>query len=167
LYAIGLVGYSAARIVSPVFYALGRNRVAVIVSVGAVAVNIAASVVLVGVLGFRGLALGTSIAAMAHGVALVILLRSALGGLEGGRLAATLVKSVVAAAAMAAAARATHAWVTHAIQNQNTFAQASALALAIGAGVVVLAISAKFLKIAEFDEAVAAAQAQARKLLDR
>ena len=68
---------------------------------------------------------------------------------------------------MAAAARATHAWVTHAIQDQNTFAQASALALANGTGVVVLVITAKFLRIAEFDEAVTAAQAQARKLLDR
>jgi len=94
-------------------------------------------------------------------------LRNALGGLEGERLAATLVKSVVASAAMAAVARATHAWVTHAIQDQNTFAQASALVLAIGSGVVVLAITANFLRIAEFDEAVSAAQAQARKLLDR
>ena len=33
LYAIGLVGYSIVRIVSPVFYALGANRIPVIVSV--------------------------------------------------------------------------------------------------------------------------------------
>ena len=32
VYAIGLVGYSAARIASPVFYALRRSRVAVILS---------------------------------------------------------------------------------------------------------------------------------------
>jgi len=67
---------------------------------------------------------------------------------------------------MAAAARATHAWVTQAIQDQNTLAQASSLALAIGAGVAVLAITAKLLRMAEFDEAVSAATAQARKLLD-
>ena len=167
VYAIGLVGYSAARIASPVFYTLGRNRVPVIVSIAAVAVNIAASLALVGGLGFRGLALGTSIAAMAHGVALLVLLREELGGLEVERLAGTLVKSLVASAAMAGAARGTHAWVTHAIQDQNTFAQASALALAIGAGVAVLAIAAKLLRISEFDEAVSLARAQARKLLDR
>jgi putative peptidoglycan lipid II flippase len=166
-YALGLVGYSAARISSPMFYALGRNRVPVIISVAAVAVNIAASLALVGGLGFRGLALATSIAAMAHGAALLILLRGELGGLEGNRLAATLVKSVGASAAMAAAARATHAWVTQAIQDQNTLAQVSALALAIAAGVAVLAITAKLLRIAEFDEAVAGATAQARKLLSR
>ena len=32
-YAIGLVGYSVVRIASPTFYALGRNRVPVVVSV--------------------------------------------------------------------------------------------------------------------------------------
>src|SRR5262245_43747273 len=35
-YAVGLVGYATARIASPVFYALGRSRVPVIVSVSAV-----------------------------------------------------------------------------------------------------------------------------------
>ena len=38
-YAIGLVGYSVVRIVSPIFYALGRNRTPVIVSVVVVLVN--------------------------------------------------------------------------------------------------------------------------------
>ena len=40
LYAIGLIGYSAARIASPVFYALGRSRVPVAVSIAAIAVNV-------------------------------------------------------------------------------------------------------------------------------
>ena len=167
LYAIGLVGYSAARIASPIFYALGRNRVPVIVSVAAVAVNIVASVALVGPLGFRGLALGTSLAAVVHGAALLVVLRSELGGIDGGRLAATLIKSAVASAAMAGAAQATHAWVTGTIQDQDTLAQAAALALAIGAGLAVLAIAAKILRIAEFDEAVTSVRLQARKLLDR
>jgi putative peptidoglycan lipid II flippase len=167
LYAIGLVGYSAARIASPIFYALGRNRVPVIVSVAAVAVNVVASVALVRPLGFRGLALGTSLAAVVHGAALMVVLRSELGGIDGGRLAATLIKSGVASAAMAGAAQVTHAWVTGTIQDQNTLAQAAALALAIGAGVAVLAIAAKILRIAEFDEAVTSARLQARKLLNR
>ncbi len=33
-YAIGLIGYSIVRIISPTFYALGRSRVPVIVSAG-------------------------------------------------------------------------------------------------------------------------------------
>jgi putative peptidoglycan lipid II flippase len=55
-YAIGLIGYSIVRIVSPVFYALGQNRTPVMVSIAAVAVNIVSSVALVRPFGYRGLA---------------------------------------------------------------------------------------------------------------
>ena len=167
LYAIGLIGYSAARIASPVFYALGRNRVPVVVSIAAVAVNVAGSLGLVGTLGFRGLALSTSLAALVHGAALLVVLRGALGGLHGRRLTATLIKSAAASAAMAGAALAAHTWLTQTIQEQNTSAQAITLALAIGAGVAGLAVTARILRIAEFDEAVSSARAQARKLLGR
>ena len=40
LYAIGLVGYSVVRIISPTFYAVGRSRIPVMVSAGSVIVNI-------------------------------------------------------------------------------------------------------------------------------
>src|SRR4030095_10040803 len=47
LYAIGLIGYSVVRIISPTFYAMGRSRVPVMVSAGSVLVNIALNVTLV------------------------------------------------------------------------------------------------------------------------
>jgi putative peptidoglycan lipid II flippase len=102
-YAIGLVGYSAVRIASPTFYALGRSRVPVLVSGGAILVNVFASVPLVWLMGFRGLALGTSIAAIANAAALLWLLRGAIGGLDGRHLWITTIKIVAAAGAMALA----------------------------------------------------------------
>ena len=78
LYAVGLVGYATARIVSPVFYAMGRSRVPVIVSLCTIALNLAANVALVRVMGFRGLALGTSLAMLVNGLALLVLLRRRL-----------------------------------------------------------------------------------------
>jgi putative peptidoglycan lipid II flippase len=167
LYAIGLVGYSAARIASPVFYALGKNRVPVAVSMGSIAVNVAASVTLVGLLGFRGLALSTSIAALVHGIALLILLRTELRSLAGTRLLATGGKTALASGAMAWTAVITHAWMTDAVQDASTIGQATALAAAIGAGLAALALAAKGLRIAEFDEAVARLREQAQKLLSR
>jgi putative peptidoglycan lipid II flippase len=165
LYAIGLVGYSAARIASPVFYAIGRNRVPVVVSVASIAVNVAASLALVAVMGFRGLSLSTSIAALVHGAALLLLLRGELGGLDGARLAATLAKASAASAAMAWASVATHTWMTGIVQDQRTLGQAVCLAAAIGAGLIVLALSAKILQIAELDEALAHVRERVRKLL--
>ena len=40
-YAIGLIGYSVVRIISPTFYAIGRSRVPVTVSAASVLVNVA------------------------------------------------------------------------------------------------------------------------------
>jgi len=86
LYAVGLIGHSATRIVSPIFYALRQSQIAVAASLAAIAVNVVLSVSLAGSMGFRGLALATSIAALASGGLLVLLLRRRLQGIEGRRL---------------------------------------------------------------------------------
>src|SRR5882672_1078073 len=50
LYAVGLVGYATARIVSPVFYAIEQSRVPVVVSLCTIAFNLAANLWLVRVM---------------------------------------------------------------------------------------------------------------------
>ena len=52
LYAVGLIGYSTARIVSPTFYALRRGKIPVAVSIGSIALNVVLSTALVEVIGF-------------------------------------------------------------------------------------------------------------------
>ena len=86
-YAVGLLGYSVVRIASPTFYALGRNRTPVTVSMITVVANATLSILLVRVFGFRGLALGTSLAALFNATVLLTLLRRHLGGLVGEQLA--------------------------------------------------------------------------------
>ncbi len=65
-YAIGLVAYAAIKVVAPAFYALGRTRVPVIASVTAVAANLIWNVLTFRRFGHVGLAVGTSIAALAN-----------------------------------------------------------------------------------------------------
>jgi putative peptidoglycan lipid II flippase len=166
-YSLGLVGYSAARIASPVFYAVGRNRVPVVISVASIGVNVVASLLLVGPLGFRGLALGTSIAALVHGCGLLVLLWSALGGLEATRLVTTLAKTLAASSVMAGAAVSTQALMMPSMQNQATLAQAASLAASIAAGLVALAVAAKVVRLAEFDDMTARLRLQVRMLLER
>ena len=103
LYALGLVGYSVVKIVSPTFYAIGRSRTPVAVGVAAVLLNAVLSVTSAPLFGYRGLALSASIAALFNAGALVWLARGALGGLELRRVAATGVKVLVASVLMAAA----------------------------------------------------------------
>jgi putative peptidoglycan lipid II flippase len=164
-YAVGLVGYSAVRIVSPTFYAIRQSRVPVMVSGAAIAINIVLSVLLVRYLGFRGLALGTSIAAMANAAALIWLLRRRLDGLGGHRLPVVFAKIVIAATVMAAVSVATQYEMNRVAPGMGLFAQGSRLAASIGAGLIALAAMATFLRVSEFAAVVAILQLKVRKLL--
>jgi putative peptidoglycan lipid II flippase len=167
LYAVGLVGYSAARIASPAFYALGRSRVPVLVSVGTIALNVTLSLALVRAMGFRGLALGTSIAAIANGAALIWLLRGRLDGVEGRGLTVVLVKVSLAAMIMAFAALSIERGAQVVAPSPSLTFQVTRLAASIGGALVVLALTAKLLRITEFDEMLALLQMRVRKLLGR
>ena len=167
LYAVGLVGYSAVRIASPIFYAIGKSRVPVMVSMGAIVINVVASVTLVRLMGFRGLALGTSIAAVANAGVLVWLLRRRLGGLDLRCLSLTLVKATLSAAVMAVAAVAIQHAMDRVVPGPHVTAQALRLGSSIGGGLLALATMATLLRMEEFAEAVEMVQRQVRKVLGR
>src|SRR5690606_4927304 len=109
-YAIGLIAYSIVRIASPTFYALGRNRTPVIVSLFTVVVNATLNIILVRVMGYTGLALGTSIAAIFNACVLLVLLRRALDGLELLRILNSLARIALASLAMGAVAMGVDRW---------------------------------------------------------
>jgi putative peptidoglycan lipid II flippase len=153
-YAPGLLGYSAVKIASPTFYALRDSRTPVIVSVLSVLANLAINLALVRVMGFRGLALGTALAAMFNAVTLLWLLRRRLGGLDGRRIATSLLKIVIASIVMGLAAWYTSFWLTRAIPDDALLWKAVRVTAAIATGVAVLVLSARALRIAEFEEAL-------------
>ncbi len=154
-YAVGLLGYSVVRIVSPTFYALGQNRVPVIVSVVSVALNIVISLALVGVLGYRGLALATAIASLVNAATLLALLHRRLGGLEESRLLGSLVRIVVAAAVMGVAAATAEYYLAIWVPGRSIVVQIFRVGGAITAGLCVLAAAAWLLRIREFTQGVA------------
>ena len=165
LYAVGLVGYSTARITSPVFYAMGRSRVPVAVSAGTVALNLAANIALVRAMGFRGLALGTSLAMLANGVVLLVLLRQRLGRGDDRYLGVTLAKTVAAALVMAAVAWGVERLAAGVMGGPGTLVQAARLGSAIAAGLAALAVVARLLRIRELDSAIEAARARVPRAL--
>lgn len=162
LYAVGLVGYSTTRIISPVFYALGRSRVPVVLSGVSVTINLVLSVLFVGVMGFRGLALATSVAALANATLCVWLLRDQLGGIGGRHLAGTCAKVLVAAATMSAVVFAVNRSLHGASASGSTLGQAAALVATIVAGLVALGVTARVLGIDELDTLYAEARRRLR-----
>jgi putative peptidoglycan lipid II flippase len=152
-YAIGLVAYSVVRIVSPAFYAMRLSRIPVMASIVSVVTNVTLNYMLVRTMGYSGLALGTSAAALVNAGLQAALLRKHIGGLEGRRLAVTMAGISVAAAAMALAAWSTHWVLGRAWPGDAITLQALRVTTAITVGLAVLAGAAALLGIREFDEA--------------
>ncbi|HJR58839.1 MAG TPA: murein biosynthesis integral membrane protein MurJ [Vicinamibacterales bacterium] len=159
-YAPGLLGYSAVKIASPTFYSLRDSRTPVVVSVLSIGANLAINLVLVRVMGYRGLALGTAIAAIFNAVVLLWLLRGRVGGLEGRRVAVAMAKITLAAMAMGAAAHFTAAGLTEITPRGGEAAKFVRVFGGIGAGLAALAAAARLLRIEEFNDAV-------RRVLER
>jgi putative peptidoglycan lipid II flippase len=103
-YAIGLVGYSAVKVLAPAFYALDKRNLPMLVSLGSIAVNFCLNWFFTFhlQLGHRGLALSTSLVAITNFLLLYILMRRLSGRLETGLMIRTLAKLLVAGALLAA-----------------------------------------------------------------
>ena len=153
-YAPGLLGYSAVKIASPTFYSLRDSRTPVIISVVSVLANLAMNLALVRVMGYRGLALGTALAAMFNAGALLWMLERRLEGLEARRILVAFAKILIASLLMAAAAWAIEGWLSTAFPGRGELMRMVRLFSAIGAGIGVLVVSARLLRIEEFDEAI-------------
>ena len=154
-YAVGLLGYASVRVSSPVFYAIRQSKVPVIVSLWTIALSIVINVVLVRVMGFRGLALGTSLAVLVNGGALLLLLHRRLGGIEHGSLVLTFVKTIVASGIMAVVSVSVEHLIARAVPGHGTAAQVIRLSATIAAGLAALTATAKSLGIREYDDALA------------
>src|SRR5262245_53221237 len=85
-YAIGLAGYAGIKVVAPAFFALNDARTPMRVSVLSIVVNFGLNWLFVRILGFGavGLALSTSIVALANCGILLVVLRRRLGPLGEG-----------------------------------------------------------------------------------
>jgi putative peptidoglycan lipid II flippase len=153
-YAGGLLGYSVVRIVTPTFYAMGRSRMPVMVSMGSVVVNVALNLVLVRVMGYRGLALGTSITALLNAWVQLMLLRRMLSGIEGGRIAGTFLRVGAASIVMAATAWYADRTLAGLLPGDALSVQLARLSATIGLAVLALVASARALGMSELNEAI-------------
>ncbi len=99
-YALGLPAYGIYKIFAPVFFALDRPKVPVIISVISIALNIIFCVALVPSYGFKVLALGTTISMMANAILQSILMSRELKPGLGFFINMKLVKTFLAGGVM-------------------------------------------------------------------
>jgi len=157
-YAPGMVGYSAVRLCVPGLYALGTNLTPAVVSVATILVNLGLNLVLVRLLGYPGLALGTSLAAMLNATILALLLRHRLGGLDGGRLLGGFIRIAVASVVMGLSVCSAERWlasywlVNFWKEPPGDLLSALVIGVEILLGVFVFTFTARLLGLEELDQ---------------
>ncbi len=105
-YALSLFAYAGAMVVDRGFYSLEDTKTPVIVSVIAIIANIWAALSLVGIMQECGLALAYSFAGIINLFILLACLRYKIGHIDGRKIIASLVYSMIASVFMAIAIRA-------------------------------------------------------------
>lgn len=144
-YALGLFAYAVTKIQVPTFYALGDTKTPVKASVSAVAIKIGASFAFIAILmrlgldGFLGLALSTSLAAWINFCWLALALRRKLGSFREERVVSSCLKMVVLSAVMALVAGFAHGALERWIGGGGLLGEAGRLGVAIVAAVAFLA----------------------------
>lgn len=91
-YCIGLFAYSSVRLTASTFYSMGDTKTPVKTSAVAVSVNIILNLILMHPLGFKGLALAASVAAMTNLFLLLKILDKRIGPLDRKDIAMTFFK---------------------------------------------------------------------------
>lgn len=102
-YALGLIGHSLLEVSARTFYAQQDTRTPLFVAMGAMLVNVVASLMLREPLGHAGLALGNSIGVSLEVLALLLIARRRMNGIDERRILASSARFVAGSAIMAIA----------------------------------------------------------------
>ncbi len=154
-YALGLVAFTSARILSPAFYALSDARTPMLVSVFSIAINVALPLLFLRVwhMGFSALALTTACAVGIECLILAECLRRKLGGLEGRYLRACFGRVALASAAMALPLYLLHRHLFTAF-TETRLAYCAELAILLPIALILFIAAARALSVQEIDFAL-------------
>jgi putative peptidoglycan lipid II flippase len=135
MYCVGLPAFAGVGVMTRAFYALGDTRKPVQASFVSVALNLVLNLLLMRALAHYGLALSTSITAVANFAQLAFYLRRRVGPLEGRRMLATLARVLVASVLAMAPCAIALAWLG---ERWHRGAAYELVTVAAGAGVALV-----------------------------
>jgi len=154
LYAIGLCGYAALKILVNAFYALERRKTPMVVSFTAVGLNLLLNLLFTRYLGWghRGLAFSTACVATSNFVLLYLLMRAHLGGLESRLMLGLLGRLTLASGVLYLIAAAGARWLLSDWAVQDFWPKCVSLLLVIAVAGSAFFVTARALGIAEVRE---------------
>lgn len=152
-FALGLFSFSTFQLLLRAYYSMQDTRTPALVNIAAVGLNVALDLLFVLVLGLgvRGLALGHATAYTFGSIALLLMVRRRLGGIDGRRILSGLFRTVPAAAATAAVAWGVARLIGEQLGIVTLGAQALQVVGAVAAGVLVFVAAALMFRIEEVD----------------
>jgi putative peptidoglycan lipid II flippase len=162
-YAIGLYAYSGVKVLAPAFYALDAARVPLLGSVLGMAANVALNFALYPVLGYVGVALGTSLAAIANFGVLVVAWRARFGGFGAAGVLRQLAKVAVATAILGLAAWGAHRGAASLVPGAGLAGQAVRALLPVAAGALAYFAAARALRVGELADLTGALRRRASR----
>ena len=164
-YALGLAAYSGIKVLAPAFYAIDRRTTPMLVSFGAIGVNLGLNWLFTYRLGMGhcGLALSTGCVALANFLALYLLMRSALGTLESRQLLVGLAKVLLAGGVLAAVCFFGSEAVGLGVPGGGKLLLGVRLGGVIAAAAVAFFVSARLLGVAEMDDLLGAVRRRLKR----
>jgi putative peptidoglycan lipid II flippase len=154
LYAVGLVAYSAVKVLAPAFYATGKARIAVAASISAVAGNLIINITLHPIYGYRVLALGTAVAALLNFAVLMTFFHRKIHAIDASALLRHFARVLVAAGIMGAAVHYCHEGLSELLAPEPLGARLALVFVPIVAGVLIYAGACWVLRIEELADYV-------------
>ena len=153
-FAVGLPFFSAFQLLTRTFYSMQDTRTPALVNVAAAIVNVAANFLYLSFgWGLPGLALGHATSYVFATLVCLVVLRKRLGGIDGTRILATLVRVVPASLLAAGAAFMASRGIHDAFgSGAGTLSRLVEVSGGVVAGLLVFAISTLIVKIDEADE---------------
>jgi putative peptidoglycan lipid II flippase len=152
-YAIGLVGYSCIKVLSPAFYAIDRKWTPMTVSFLSIGLNLLLNWLFIFRLGMghRGLALSTALAATVNFTLLYLFMNRVAGSLETAAMLSALGKCLLASLPIALIGWISHPWLTS-MGHSSALLRAGGLFSVIGVAVLFFLLVSWMLKIEGFKE---------------
>jgi putative peptidoglycan lipid II flippase len=152
-YAVGLVGYSCIKVLSPAFYAINHKWTPMVVSFLSIGMNLGLNWLFIFRLGMghRGLALSTALAATVNFSLLYLLMTRISGSLESRAMAATLFRCLIAALPIALIGWFGQSWLAS-LGHAALLVRVGGLFVVIGVAVFFFLMASWILKIEGFQE---------------
>lgn len=151
-YSIGLLGYSAVKVIAPLFYALRRTFIPVAATLIAVLTSILTNIVLYPTLGYKAVALGVSLAGLVNVTFLLAIFHCYYGKVGNKTFWMNLLKIMLAAGIMALLVKGL-LWSSVQLWGQQIYVKARYASLLMGlivaAGAVVYFLLCQLLRLEE------------------